>query len=803
MPIDKSLIKIPEQLTVIFSGNFVMFPNNSYAVKIDTLALQPLAKDRMFIAVGKADNLANGDIGVLMYIKSYQFNKDDITLFVEGIERVVIKEKIIKNGYSEASFMPFLEKKIPENTWRTEDTQEILKELNGAVNAFLNLILIVLNNNPTIKTNFDDDKITQLKQWLASPSLAETAITLDRLCFLLSMGPAEIVYPKLMAILAEQEVLRRLKKVLSLTAKEIYRATQGVTESILTKNSHNNGLREIYEQKKDKMPPETAKFVFDLLQRFERLNPESSEYATVQRQLETILKYPFGIQDKDLTDIKTAEQILDEDHYGLQYVKDRILEYLAARILNPAKKGKVLCFIGPPGTGKTSLGKSIARATNRKFIRISLGGIKDEAEMRGHRATYIGALPGKIIKGMIEAGSENPVFMMDEIDKIGKDFRGDPADALLEILDPEQNFNFADHYFGVGVDLSKVIFILTGNIRETIPEAVLDRMIIVEFRSYTEEEKLQIAKKFIVPKQIKECGLTKEAFERQNYEPRKIEFTDEAILAIIQEHTREAGLRKLEKHITMICEKIARIIVSQKTTIPPETEAIHCLNKSNAEEIIWQITERNINNYLDEPEYKTALPDLNQLLPPGVIPILAVGNDGSGYVFFVEVRHQIAAHRELIITGISGDLPEHESQVIKESVKKAFDRAFMNGILDAQEIPDNIRVHVSFTNGAVHKTGPSAGLAIFLAIYGHFTKQSIKSGVAITSEINLRRPTDAVGGIREKSFAAYRANAKEIILSRQNEPAFKKIPESLKEKVKFHFINEPEEALTIAFPSKS
>lgn len=803
MPIDKSPIKIPEKLIAILTNIFVMFPNNSYTVKINKEAPQKIIKDKMFIAVAKADSLASGDIGVLMCIKTYQLNKDDIALFTEGIERVVIREEIIRDGYSEASFTPFLEKKISENTWQMEDTQKILQELNSAVNAFIPFILIILNNNPSIKTHFNDDKIARLKQWLASPSLAETSIMLDHICFLLSMGPAAIVYPELMAILTEQEILQRLKKILALTTKEIYRAMQGITESILKETPHNNSLRKIYEQKKDKMPLITAKFVLDLLQRFERLNPEGAEYATVQRQLETFLKYPFGIQDKDLTDLKTAEQILDEDHYGLQYVKDIILEYLAARILNPAKKGKVLCFVGPPGTGKTSLGASIARATNRKFVRISLGGVKDEAEMRGHRSTYIGAFIGKIIKGMMEAGSENPVFMIDEIDKIGRDFRGDPADVLLEVLDPEQNFYFVDHYFSVGVDLSKVIFILTGNVRETIPKAVLDRMIIVEFRSYTEEEKLQVAKKFIVPKQIKECGLTKESFERQHYEPRKIEFTDEAILAIIQEHTREAGLRKLEKHIVMICEKIAKIIVSQKTTIPPETEAVRYLNKSNAEEIIWQITERNINNYLDEPEYKTALPDLSQLLPPGVIPILAVSNDGTGYVFFVEVRYQIAAHRELIISGISGDLPEHESRVIKESVKKAFDRAFMNGILDAKEIPDNIRVHVSFTDGAIHKTGPSAGLAIFLAIYGHFTEQSIKPGVAITAEINLRRPTGAVGGIREKSFAAARANAKEIILSRQNEPAFKKIPESLKEKMKFHFINEPEEALAIAFPPES
>ncbi|MBI2628213.1 MAG: AAA family ATPase [Candidatus Niyogibacteria bacterium] len=802
MPENQAPIKIPEKLIAIFSDTLVLFPNNSYAVKINK-AVQRIIKEKMFINVSKAnnDNLANGDIGVLMCIKSYKLNKTSAMLFIEGIGRVVIKEEETKNNCSEVSFMPFLEKNIPEDIWQTENIKNMLTELNKDVNVFINFIFAVFKHDNAIKASFSTNEIIQLKQWLASPTLAQASIMLDRICSLLSIGPDIVVYPKLMEILEEKEVAQRLKKVLALI-KETYDVMQALTEEILTEKSQNNShLRGIYEQKKDKMPAETAKFVLDLLQRFERLNPESAEYAMVQRQLETFLKYPFGIQNDDLTDLKKAEEILNEEHYGLEYVKDIILEYLAARILNPAKKGKVLCFIGPPGTGKTSLGKSIAKATNRKFVRVSLGGVKDEAEIRGHRSTYIGALPGKIIKGMIEAGSENPVFMIDEIDKIGKDYHGDPADTFLEIFDPEQNFNFVDHYFGVGVDLSKVIFISTGNIRETIPEALLDRMIIVEFRSYTEEEKLQIAKKFIIPKQIKECGLTKEAFERQNYELRQIEFSDDAVLAIIQEHTQEAGVRKLEKHIIMIGEKIARIIISQKTTIPPETEIVRRLKEDNTEEVVWQITAENINNYLEEPEYETALPDLSQPLPPGVIPILAVDNKGTGYISFVEVKHQIAEHRELIITGISGDLPEHETQVIKQSVKKSFDRAFFtDGVLEHKDIPENIRVHISFTDGAIPKTGPSAGLAIFLALYGYFNRKSIKPGMAITAEINLVRPTDGVGGIREKSFAAYRANAKEIIISQQNKRALKKIPQSLKEKIKFHLINEPEEAIAIAFP---
>lgn len=822
LPNRGKIFKFPEKALVVFFNTFVIFPNCEYAGfprevnEVNAAEIKKLKEAGSFIAFSKDELVSDagtGDVGVFCNISEYQLTKSTLFLDFHGISRVRLAEVNRYQGFVEAHFALIAERPLSKEDWESAALQLKIKELRAAFTLFFNKLMVVFKGQDVL-TAINTQETKELNYWLANPTADQFSAMLDRVSHLLNIGPDITNYAELMSILEEIDVRVRLEKIIALSER-LYGIFNSSIEEIFsgkkkTRDKETDNYNDWFEKIKDKISEETREEIADLVKKLSQMRPSTAEYDQFKRRLDTFVKYPFGIQTEDTEDLNKAEKILNENHYGLVQVKDRILEYLAARILNPEGGGNILCFIGPPGTGKTSIGKSIAKAMNRKFVRIALGGVRDEAEIRGHRPTYIGALPGKIIQKMIQAGSENPVFMIDEIDKIGADFRGDPEAALLEVLDPEQNNAYADHYLEAGVDLSKVMFILTGNVTDTIIPTLLDRMMIVEFHSYTEEEKLEIAKKFIIPRQLKERGLTDNAFERRNkkigeerFESRRIEFTGAAIKKIIEEHAREPGVRKLEKHIRIICEKIAKIILLQESTAPPLDERAIELIKSGGEKIIWRIDSEQIPKYLEESGYRKAFPDLSKPLKPGVAPVLVVYPDGSGDVVFVEVNHfENASHRELIVTGISGDMPKHKSQVIKESVGKALDRAFFQGGVLANRFPDNIRIHIAFSEGSIQKTGPSAGVACFLAIYGHFTNQPIKTGLAVTAVINLVRPTGAIGSIREKSFAAYRSNVKEIILSEKNKAVVEKLPEFLKSRIKFHLIDEPEEALKIAFPNE-
>ena len=498
------------------------------------------------------------------------------------------------------------------------------------------------------------------------------------------------------------------------------------------------------------------------LDRLKRTPHHSPDHQVIRNYLEWMIELPWSVSTEDNLDLSQARQILDEDHYDLEKVKKRILEYLAVRKLKPDMKGPILCFVGPPGTGKTSLGRSIARALGRKFVRLSLGGVRDEAEIRGHRRTYVGALPGRIIQSMRRAGSNNPVFILDEVDKIGADFRGDPSSALLEVLDPEQNFSFSDHYLDVGFDLSKVMFITTANLIDPIPPPLRDRMEVLELPGYTEEEKLEISYNYLIPRQLEAHGLTEEQFA----------VTSEAMRALIASYTREAGLRNLEREIAGLCRGAGREIVEgTKTRV--------------------EVTENDLGTYLGPPKFfrEAAL----EHPEPGVATGLAWTPTGGDILFIEALR--MPGKGDLRLTGQLGE-------VMKESGAAAFSyiRAKAPFLGIEEDFYENTDLHIHVPAGAIPKDGPSAGVALLTALVSLLSGKAVKKQLAMTGEITLRGHVLRVGGIKNKVLAAHRAGIKDIILPAQNEVDLEEIPESVRHDLKFHPVESLDQALEVAFP---
>ncbi|CAG1019895.1 partial ATP-dependent Lon protease, partial [Burkholderiaceae bacterium] len=495
--------------------------------------------------------------------------------------------------------------------------------------------------------------------------------------------------------------------------------------------------------------------------RLEMMHPDAAEAALIRTYLEWLVDLPWAKQTKDQIDIEKARKVLDTDHYNLEKVKERILEYLAVRKLQPKTKGPILCFVGPPGVGKTSLGRSIAKAMGRNFVRISLGGIKDEAEIRGHRRTYVGALPGRIIQGIKQAGTNNPVFMMDEIDKIGMDFRGDPSSALLEVLDPEQNYAFSDHYLNLPFDLSKVMFITTANMADPIPEPLLDRMELINLPGYTEEEKLEIAKKFILPRQVKEHGLSKKLITMQ----------DEAVKKIISQYTREAGLRNLEREIAAICRKVAKKVASGRT-------AITNVNPKVVQEFL------GIPKFIAEAE--------QEVDEVGVATGLAWTPVG-GEILYIEATI-MNGKGQLTLTGHLGD-------VMKESAHAALSYARSRADLFKLK-PDfykDLDIHIHVPSGAIPKDGPSAGITMAASLISALTQTPVDKDVAMTGEITLRGRVLPIGGVKEKCLAALRAKITNIILPDRNRKDIEDIPKDIRKKLNFIFVKHMDDVLKVIF----
>lgn len=591
-------------------------------------------------------------------------------------------------------------------------------------------------------------------------------------------------------ILEETDPVKRLKLVSELLTKELEVSTvqakiQNDAKEEMSKSQREYFLREQLHAlqkelgdtdertqeidelerkiKKTKMPKPVRKEAKKQLSRMEMMHPDSSEATIIRTYIDWILDVPWKKSSKDVLDLINAKEILDEDHYGLEKVKERILEYLAVRKLNTATKGPILCFVGPPGVGKTSLGQSIARAMGRKFHRISLGGMRDEAEIRGHRRTYIGAMPGRIIQGLKTVATNNPVFMMDEIDKIGSDYRGDPSSALLEVLDPEQNFEFSDHYMNLPVDLSKVMFITTANMSDTIPGPLYDRMEVIRLSGYTLEEKIVIARRYLYPRQLKENGLR----------PSQVRLTDETLKYIITHYTHEAGLRNLEREIGKVCRKIARK-VAEGGRGP------------------YSVTDNNLNRYLGPPK-NIPESELEKLEQPGLVTGLAWTEVG-GEILQIEVNI-MPGKGKLTLTGQLGD-------VMKESAQAAltYCRSRSSELGVAVDYFEKIDLHIHVPAGAIPKDGPSAGITMATALYSAITEKTIISGLAMTGEVTLRGRVLPIGGLKEKALAALRADIHKVIIPDQNKKDLEEIPKDIREKMEFFPVKDMDEVVKIAFP---
>ena len=561
----------------------------------------------------------------------------------------------------------------------------------------------------------------------------------------------------------ERKISFRVRQQMEKSQKEYYLREQikAIQKELGDKDDRAAEVEELREKlKKARLPKPVQDKVSREIERLERMPPMVSEAMVVRNYIDWVLDLPWNKSTKDSADILAAEQILDEDHYGLEKVKERVLEYLAVRQLSKNLKGPILCFVGPPGVGKTSLARSIARALGRKFVRVSLGGVRDEAEIRGHRRTYIGSMPGRIIQGLKQAGANNPVFLLDEIDKLSSDFRGDPSSALLEALDPEQNVNFSDHYIETPFDLSKVIFITTANVQHDIPRPLLDRMEIIGITSYTEEEKLQIALRHLLRKQ----------YEEHSLKPGQLTVSENALRRIIREYTREAGVRELERKIAKICRRVSRDIVA-------------------GEQGPYMVNQGNVPNYLGVPRYRYRQAAKEPMV--GVATGLAWTEIG-GDLLCIEVK-ALHGKGKCTITGHLGD-------VMKESAQAGFTyiRSVGAGLGIADNIDETTDLHIHVPEGAIPKDGPSAGITIASAIASELSGRPVRADIAMTGEVTLRGRVLPVGGIKEKVLAAFRGGCYKIIMPAENQKDLEDISPAIRKKMKFHFVNKMDEVLELA-----
>lgn len=683
-----------------------------------------------------------------------------IRVLVEGIARAEIVEYEAQE--------PFFKVRLKQYTEQVKKSSEIEALMRNLVYQFEQYVKLSKKIPPeTVVAVVNLDDPGRLADVVASHltlriedkqnllEAIEVTTRLEKLC--------TIVAKELEIVELERKIGIRVRKQMEKNQKEYYLREQmkAIQKELGDKDDRVAEAEELRERiAKAKLPKYVEEKALKEVERLEKMPPMAAEAAVVRNYVDWLLSLPFSKSTRDRLDIKKAEEILDEDHYGLRKPKERILEYLAIRKLAKKMKGPILCLVGPPGVGKTSLGRSVARALERKFVRISLGGVRDEAEIRGHRRTYVGAMPGRIIQGMKLAGSKNPVFLLDEIDKMSMDFRGDPSSALLEVLDPEQNNSFSDHYIEVPFDLSNVMFITTANNMYNIPRPLLDRMELIHISGYTEEEKVQIALRHLLPKQFKEHGLPEGSTT----------ISENTIRIIIREYTRESGVRSLERSIASLCRKAAKQIVEgRKKKI--------------------RITAQNLRKYLGIPKYRHNVADKEDEV--GVATGLAWTEVG-GETLSIEVT-TYKGRSKLILTGKLGDVMKESAQAALSYVRS---RADQLGI-DADFFEKN-DIHIHVPEGAIPKDGPSAGITMATALASAITKRQVRCDVAMTGEVTLRGKVLPVGGIKEKVLAARRAGIRTVILPIENRKNLEEVPNNVKGKMEFKFVDHTDSVLEIA-----
>ncbi|HHV62577.1 MAG TPA: endopeptidase La [Firmicutes bacterium] len=700
-------------------------------------------------------------VGTISEIKQLAKLPDGtIRILVEGIVRARIEEYVQSE--------PCYKVRVTRLEEHEEKTPEIEALMRSTVSEFEQYVKLSKKIPPEILisvANIDD------AGRLADDIASHLPLRVEDKQGILEAGSPKARLETLCQILGrEMEILEierkihvRVRKQMEKTQKEYYlREQMKAIQKELGEKDERMAEVDEYREKiaAAKLPKDVAERAAREVERLEKMPPMAAEAVVVRTYLDWLLALPWTQKTRDRLDVDAAARILDEDHYGLEKVKERILEFLAVRQLSNKMKGPILCLVGPPGVGKTSLGKSIARALGRKFVRFSLGGVRDEAEIRGHRRTYVGALPGKVIQAMRQAGSKNPVLLLDEIDKMSSDFRGDPAAALLEVLDPEQNCAFGDHYIEAPFDLSDVMFITTANVMHAIPRALLDRMEVISIPGYTEEEKVQIAQKFLFPKQIKEHGL----------EDRGVTISEGAIRKIIREYTREAGVRNLERELSAICRKVAREVVSG------------CEGPIS-------VDEDQVEKYLGIPQYRYGVAEMEDRV--GVATGLAV-TEAGGDILAIEVS-VMKGTGKLTLTGKLGE-------VMRESAQAGFTyiRSRANDLKINETFYQDSDVHIHVPEGAIPKDGPSAGISMATALASALTGRAVKGDVAMTGEITLRGRVLPVGGIREKVLAAHRAGIRTVILPSENKKELEEVPQNVKDKLEFILVDHMDQVLSVA-----
>lgn len=705
------------------------------------------------------------DIGTVAEVKQLlKLPGGTIRVLVEGLARARVRNFITNEPYFQVEVEQYF-----ESFQKNNEIEALMRSLVYQFEQYVKLSKRIPPEAVVSVVNLDEPgrladivashltlRIEDKQSILESVDIAER---LEKLC--------TIVAKELEIVELERKISVRVRKQMEKTQKEYYLREQlkAIQRELGEKDERAAEGEELREKiAQAKMPKEVEEKAIKEVERLEKMPPMAAEATVVRNYLDYLLSLPWNKSTRDRLDIKAAEVILDEDHYGLKTVKDRILEYLAIRKLAKKMKGPIICFVGPPGVGKTSLGRSIARALERKFVRMSLGGVRDEAEIRGHRRTYVGSMPGRIIQGMRQAGSKNPVFLLDEIDKMSMDFRGDPSAALLEVLDMEQNNTFSDHYIEAPFDLSNVMFITTANVQQNIPRPLLDRMEVIYLSGYTEEEKVQIAERHLFPKQVKEHGLSKEM----------LKISENSLRRIVREYTRESGVRNLERQIASICRKTARQIVADKS-----------------KKVL--ITAQNLDQYLGTPRFRYGVAETDDQI--GVATGLAWTEVG-GDTLAIEIG-VYKGNGRLTLTGKLGD-------VMKESAQAGYSyiRSRANELGIAEDFYDKQDVHIHVPEGAIPKDGPSAGITMATALASAITGRKVKHDVAMTGEITLRGRVLPVGGIKEKVLAAHRAGIKTLLLPKDNKKDMDEIPKKVKDKISFILVDHMDEVLETALTEK-
>jgi len=770
---------IPETLSVLPVRDIVIFPNMiiplfvgrelsikaiDHSLSVNRMLLLVTQKDLSVEDPGPDDLFSIGTVGMIM--RMLKLPDGRIKILVQGLSRARIKNYSQKEPFYLTDIETISDPESVKITIKEEALMRSVREqLEKAVSLGKPVIPDILAVIESIEEPGRVADLVASNLGLKVDNAQEVLETENPIARLKLVN--DILGREIELMQVQHKIQSEARGEIDRSQRDYYLREQlkAIQKELGETDERGEEVAELKEKiKVAKMPEKVLKEAEKQLRRLEKMHPDSAESGTIRTYIDWLVEVPWSKSTKDLLDIKKAKKVLDDDHYDLEKVKDRLLEYLAVRKLNSSMKGPILCFVGPPGVGKTSLGKSIARALGREFVRISVGGMRDEAEIRGHRRTYVGSLPGRIIQGLKNAGTNNPVFMLDEVDKLGNDFRGDPASALLEVLDPEQNFAFVDHYLAVPFDLSKIMFITTANQLDPIPSPLRDRMEVIYLSGYTSEEKVGIARNFLLPKQMKEHGLSEKQFK----------IDPDALLSTIEQYTREAGVRNLERELAHLCRKVARKIAEGQSRL-------------------YSITVRNIHRYLGPPKFLRD--DVRGHGEIGVATGLAWTETG-GDTLYIEAT-TVKGKGALALTGHLGDVMKESAQTALTFIRSRADKLGID-----EDVFSKQDIHVHVPAGAIPKDGPSAGITMATALASALTSTPVRKNLAMTGEVTLRGRVLPIGGLKEKTLAAKRAGMTTIILPKRNKKDLEDVPKNVRSDIKFVFAESMDDVLPVALETE-